>query len=138
MYTYQISTFSSNFHLTKLALPKKSHSYVVTKLLVPNVIIKLWFLLNYQNVITKLSLPNWDFCKLTKLSLPNCCYQIVVTKLSLPNCRCQIVFTKLSRYQIGTLPNCHYHIVIAKLSLPKWQYQNSAHPPSTLVIHILL
>ena len=131
MYTYQISTFSSNFHLTKLALPKKSHSYVVTKLLVPNVIIKLWFLLNYQNVITKLSLPNWSYQIGTFVNLPNCHYQIVVTKLSLPNCRCQIVVAKLS------LPNCHvtklapYQIVITILSLPNCHYQsdNTKNPP---------
>ena len=43
-------------------------------------------------VVTNLSLPNCHFCELTKLSLSNCHYQIV----TLPNCCYQIVITKLA------------------------------------------
>ena len=62
--------------------------------------------------LTKMSLPKYHFCELTKLSLH---------KLLLPNCHYQIVITKLSS------PNCHYQIVITKLSLPNWHYHKSAH-----------
>ena len=81
--------------------------------------------------LTKMSLPKYHFCELTKLSSPNCHCQIVITQLSYLNRYYLIVITKLSlpncHYQtavsILSLPNCHYQIVITKLTFPNCHYQ---------------
>ena len=62
------------------------------------VITKLSLLCSYQFAITKLSLPN---CRYQVVTIPSWYYKIVITKSSLPSCH----LTKL------VLPNCHFQIV---------------------------
>ena len=97
------------------------------------VITKLSLICSYQFAITKLSLPN---CRYQVVTIPSWYYQIVISKLSpyqvdishyqvvtLPSWYFPIGITKLSPYQVGITKLSPYQVGISKLSFPNCHYQ---------------